>query len=187
MIEFVDLHLHSTYSNLDGFGTPSQIVKRAKEVGRLSVALTDHGSVSGFVQWKKACQTQGLKPIYGYEAYIVESIGKMFEGKERRKSHITLLAQNTQGYCNLLRLASLAYSKGFYYQPTIDKELLFNNNDGIICLSGCWSGFLQRQLKEGDVAGAKKTADEQVTDHRRRQNQSNLQIAVENSDDAGYQ
>ena len=91
MTQFVDLHLHSTYSNLDAFGSPAQIVERAKNIGRESIALTDHGSVSGLVQLKKACADQGVKPIYGMEAYMVKSIPEMFETKLRTKTHLDTL------------------------------------------------------------------------------------------------
>ena len=149
MVDFCDLHLHSTYSNLDGFGTPAQIVEKAKQIGRASIALTDHGSVSGLVQLKKACTENGIKPIYGCEFYIVDSLTAMFENKARTKNHLTVLASNFVGYRNLLRLASLAYHKGFYYRQTIDKELLFENQEGLIVFSGCWNGALQGLLKEG--------------------------------------
>ena len=114
MVNFVDLHLHSTYSTLDAFGSPAQIVERAKSIGRESIALTDHGSVSGLVQLKKACLDQGIKPIYGMEAYMVKSIPEMFETKLRTKTHISILASNQQGYKNLLKLASWSYGEGFY-------------------------------------------------------------------------
>ena len=156
---FVDLHLHSTYSNLDGFGTPEQVVTRAKEIGRDTIALTDHGSVSGLVQLKKACNKHDLKPIYGCEFYMVSSLSDMFANKERTKHHITVLASNQEGYGNLLRLASEAYRKGYYYKPTIDMAMLFDRNDGLIVLSGCWNGMMQRLLQNGNVKVAQKLAD----------------------------
>ena len=157
---FVDLHLHSTFSNLDGFGEPDEIVKRAKEIGRETIALTDHGSVSGLVKLKKACGSLGIKPIYGCEFYIVDSLSDMFRYKNRIKNHITVLASNLRGYNNLLQLASDSYHKGFYYKPTIDKELLFNNNEGLIVFSGCWSGRLQRMLKGGEFKSATSFVNE---------------------------
>lgn len=158
-MNFVDLHLHSTYSNLDAFGTPTQIVKRAKDIGRKALALTDHGSVSGIVQLMQACKEHGLKPIYGCEFYIVDSLPKMFEEKQRQKNHITVLAADLAGYKNLLKLISLAYSKGFYYRPTIDEQLLFENNTGLNILSGCWSGKIHSALRDGDVKSARIVAD----------------------------
>ena len=160
MAEFCDLHIHSTYSNLDGFGTPFQLAERAKSIGRKTLSLTDHGSVSGLVQLKKACEENSLKPIYGCEFYMVDSIESMYENKQRSKNHITVLASNLTGYRNLLKLSSDAYQKGFYYRPTIDKELLFEKQDGLIVFSGCWSGALQEKLKEGDIKGAEALAKE---------------------------
>jgi len=148
MTEYVDLHCHSCFSLLDSWGIPKQVVERAKELGRKSIALTDHGSISGWVQLDKACKDAGIKPIFGYEAYMVESIDKMFEGKLRKKNHLTLLAKNNTGYRNILKLASEAYNN-FYYFPTLDFDLLAKHSDGVICLSGCWSGMLQRLLADG--------------------------------------
>lgn len=108
----------------------------------------------------KACKEQGLKPIYGSEQYIVDSLPKMFETKQMRKNHITVLAKNVTGYKNLLKIASLAYSEGFYYRPTIDKQILFNNREGLVVLSGCWTGFVQEHLKNKDLDGAMKIVSE---------------------------
>ena len=151
---FVDLHLHSTYSNLDGFGLPVQIIERAKEVGRKTVALTDHGSISGFVKHMKACKANDIKPVYGCEFYMVDSLARMFAQKQQKKNHITVLAKNAEGYANVLKLATLQYSKGFYYKPTVDNEMLFENQEGLIILSGCWSGLLQNALQNNDLNGA---------------------------------
>ena len=114
------------------------MVSRAKAIDRKAIALTDHGSVSGLVQFRKACKDNNIKPIYGCEAYIVDSLDKMFAEKVQKKSHITILASNAIGYQNLLKIASLAYQKGFYYRPTIDTDILFNHQEGLIVLSGCW-------------------------------------------------
>lgn len=158
-VDFVDLHLHSTYSNLDGFGMPDQIVARAKEIDRKSIALTDHGSISGFVKHRKACVDHGLKPIYGCEFYVVDSLEQMFANKEQRKKHITVLAKDLEGYHNLLELATLSFSKGFYYKQTIDINMLFEHNKGLIVGSGCWNSFLQDCLKSSDIARAERLAN----------------------------
>jgi DNA polymerase-3 subunit alpha len=155
MREFVDLHCHSTYSLLDAFGTPMQLAERAKEIGRKAIAITDHGSISGWVQFNKACLAKDIKPIFGYEAYIVDSTKAVKEEKDRKRNHITLLAENSDGYKNLLRLSSLAYDN-FYYFPIIDLEILSQNATGVIALSGCWSGKLQKMLVEADMQGAEK-------------------------------
>ena len=153
MVEYVDLHCHSNFSLLDAYGTPLQVVGRAKELGRKSLALTDHGSISGWVQLDKACKDSSIKPIFGYEAYMIESIEKMFENKERKKNHLTLLAKNNVGYRNILKLATEAYNN-FYYYPTLDFDLLTRHSEGVICLSGCWSGMLQRLLADSKDAEA---------------------------------
>ena len=157
---FVDLHLHSTYSSLDGFGLPDQIVARAKAIGRESIALTDHGSVSGLVQLQKACKSNGIKPIYGCEFYTVEDIEDMRTNQQREKFHLTVVAMNDIGYKNLLQLSTRSYSEGFYHRPTIDKKMLFEHNDGLIVLSGCCFGMLQKHLMDGDKKAARKIADE---------------------------
>ena len=144
---------------MDAFGTPEQLVKQAKEIGRDTIALTDHGSVSGLVQLNEACHKHGLKPIFGCEFYMVESLEKMYEEKLRTKNHITVLAENYEGYKNLLTLSSLAYQRGFYYRPTIDLDLLFEYNKGLIVLSGCWNGMFQRLLQSEMVNEAKHLAD----------------------------
>jgi DNA polymerase-3 subunit alpha len=159
-IDFVDLHLHSTYSNLDGFGSPKQIAQRAKSIGRKALSLTDHGSVSGFVQLMQACKEEDIKPIYGCEFYMVESIEEMFATKQREKYHLTVIAKNLAGYRNVLKLASLSYSKGFYYRPTIDKKMLFEHSEGIYVFSGCYSGYVQHFLKNGDKKSALRIAGE---------------------------
>lgn len=153
-MEFCDLHGHTTYSQTDGWGTPIQVVARAKELGRKSIAITDHGTISGYVQFDKACKEAGIHSVFGYESYFVKSIDEMFEKKARKKNHLTILAMNQKGYANILKLASLAYQKGFYYSPTIDSEILFTHSEGLIVLSGCWSGILQRMLvaKNDNVA-----------------------------------
>ena len=154
-MQFTDLHLHSTFSCLDAWGLPKQILKRAKDLGRKTIAVTDHASISGYVQFSKVCKDNNIKMIYGIEPYMVNSISSMFENKERKKNHITLLAENEKGYKNILKLASEAYNN-FYYYPTIDWNLLFDNSEGIILLSGCWGGIVQRLLFERKVDEAEK-------------------------------
>ena len=189
MDNFVDLHLHSTFSNLDGFGSPEQVVSRAKAIGRKSIALTDHGSVSGLVQLKKACEKNDIKPIYGCEFYMVEDLDAMYANHQRGKNHITVLASNIEGYRNLLGLASDSYSKGFYFKPTIDKNLLFNRNEGLIVLSGCWSGMMQTMLKNGNKIDAMKLADEfkeVFTDNRYFLELQHYLLFQETTDDLRY-
>ena len=158
--QYVDLHGHSSFSNLDGFGMPNEVVERARTIGRESVALTDHGSVSGLVQLHKACEKNNIKPIFGCEFYTVEDIAVMREEQKREKFHLTVVAMNDIGYRNLLQLSTRSYSEGFYYKPTIDKKMLFEHNEGLIVLSGCCFGMLQTHLMNGDKKAARYIADE---------------------------
>ncbi len=148
---FVHLHCHSHYSLLDGASRIPGLAKRVKDLGMNACALTDHGNLYGAIEFYRACREAGLNPIVGYEAYIAP--GKRTEREARRRGeasfHLTLLAQNTVGFGNLVKMASRAYLEGYHYVPRIDKELLQEFKEGIICLSGCASGeFSELILKE---------------------------------------
>lgn len=134
---------------------------RAKELERTAVALTDHGSISGWVQLDKACKENGIKPIFGCEVYMVDSIQRMLSEKDRKKNHLTLLAKNNTGYKNILSLVSSAYDN-FYYFPTVDFNLLTKHSDGVIAFSGCWSGMLQRLLAENKIRDAEKLVEKYI-------------------------
>src|SRR5438132_1970308 len=149
---FVHLHCHSHYSLLDGASEIGNLVKRAKEHGMNSLALTDHGNLHGAIEFYRKAKDAGINPIIGYEAYIAP--GSRFEKKDAANSkeasyHLTLLAQNRTGFRNLVKLASAASLEGFYYKPRIDKELLTAHHEGIICLSGCVSSELSLALIKG--------------------------------------
>ena len=148
---FVHLHCHSHYSLLDGASSIDRLVERAKSLGMNSLALTDHGNLHGALQFYQKAQAAELNPIIGYEAYIApESRRKKDAGNLREASyHLTLLAQNRTGFRNLVKLASTAFLDGFYFKPRIDKELLAECNEGIICLSGCASSELSRAILYG--------------------------------------
>ncbi len=154
-IPFVHLHCHSHYSLLDGAARLDGLVGRAKEFGMPALALTDHGNLYGALEFYQKAMKEGIKPILGLEAYV--AVGSRFErslgGDSRKDSifHITLLAMNRTGYQNLLKLSSAAFLEGMYYKPRIDKELLTELNEGIICLSGCASSEFSRAiLNTGD-------------------------------------
>jgi DNA polymerase-3 subunit alpha len=142
-MKYVSLHHHSTYSYMDGFGLPAAHVERAAELGMNALALTEHGNVSSHVQLEKAAKTAGIKPIFGLEAYT--ALGP----KERRKFHLTLLAMNTLGYNNLMRIVSRSWAEGFYQWPTVSGQILADHNEGIICLSGCADSLLACSLLGG--------------------------------------
>lgn len=145
-MEYCDLHVHSSYSFLDGWGRCGQVFERAKELGRKYLAITDHDSTSAFVLMDVWGKEFGIKPIYGTELRIVSSIAKMKETKSRKKYHITLLAHNQEGTKNLNRLVTEAWDSGFYYYPTIDSSLLMKHMEGLIVMSGCPSGLISQLL-----------------------------------------
>ena len=157
--KFVNLHVHSEYSLLDGFGTPKNIIKKAKELGMDSIALTDHGAMYGAIEFYKAGLDQGIKPIIGVEAYI-SNLDHTQKGKDTKidTNHLILLAKNEEGYRNLMKLTSQAFVEGYYYRPKIDKENFKKYTKGVICLSGCMLGEVPSLLVQGDYAKAKKAA-----------------------------
>jgi len=148
---FAHLHCHSHFSLLDGAGSIGKLVERAKEHGMNALALTDHGNLHGALEFYKKAKAADVNPVVGYEAYIApgsrrdKNAGSMKEASY----HLTLLCQNRIGFQNLLKMASVAYLEGFYFKPRIDKELLEQHSEGIICLSGCVSSELNRTLLRG--------------------------------------
>jgi len=145
---FVHLHVHSHFSLLDGACKVEDLVSRAGELGMPALALTDHGNMYGSVQFYKAAEKAGIKPVIGYESYIAPGsrTSRDAEGMRDAAFHLTLLAENDAGYRNLLKLASTAFLDGFYYRPRIDKEILAEHSDGVIALSGCLKGEIPRLL-----------------------------------------
>lgn len=152
---FVHLHCHSHFSLLDGAGSIPRLVKRAKEHGMNGLALTDHGNLHGALEFYRECRSNDLNPIIGYEAYIAPGDRRVKSGGAGKESayHLTLLCQNRTGFKNLVKMASAASLEGFYFKPRIDKELLEQYHEGIICLSGCVSSeFSQAILRGGNGA-----------------------------------
>ena len=141
MSDFVHLHSHSEYSLLDGLPHPKDLAARAAELQQPALALTDHGSMFAAIEFYDACKAKNVKPIIGVEAYLAKRGMKDKDAKEDRSSyHLLLLAENDEGYHNLLRLVSAAELEGFYYYPRVDHELLAKHSAGIICTTGCPSG-----------------------------------------------
>ena len=157
---FAHLHVHSEYSLLDGAASIKKLVARCKELGMTSVALTDHGNMFGAAEFYTQATNAGIKPILGIEAYIAPGKRTEREAKGIRDAgyHIVLLAENQQGYQHLLKLASIGYLEGFYYRPRIDREVLEQYNDGLICTSACLSGEIPSALLAGDYERAKQSA-----------------------------
>ena len=162
---FVHLHCHSHYSLLDGASPIKKLVEKAKTSGMNGLAITDHGNLYGALDFYRACKDAEINPILGMEAYIAP--GSRFDKDatpgEETSYHLTLLAKNRNGFQNLMKLSSKAFLEGFYRKPRIDREILEQFNEDIICLSGCVSGELSRTLLRGgdgdfDVTAAKEIA-----------------------------
>ena len=156
---FTHLHLHTEYSLLDGAARIKDVVSRAKELGMTSLAITDHGAMFGVVDFYKECKAQGIKPIIGCEVYTAaRSHLDKDADRDKRQGHLILLAKNEQGYKNLIKIVSIGYTEGYYYKPRIDKDVLRAHSEGLICLSACLSGNVQRMLLNRDYEGAKAEA-----------------------------
>ena len=131
-MSFVHLHVHSHYSLLDGFGTPKDIVKKAKEHGSPAIAITDHGALYGAIEFYKAAKDYGIKPIVGCEIYMApQSRFDKTPGPQNKPFHLTLLAKDYTGYQNLMILVTKANLEGFYYKPRIDHGLLKAHSKGL--------------------------------------------------------
>lgn len=157
-MDFVHLHVHSEYSLLDGSARIRDMVSRAKELGMNSLALTDHGSMYGILQFYKACKDEGINPILGSEVYVTP--GDMTDKNQRNRQyfHLVLLAENNIGYQNLMKIVSIGNVDGFYYRPRVDYEVLKKYSEGIIATSACLSGEVQEYLLRGDYDTAKEKA-----------------------------
>ena len=159
---FVHLHCHSHYSLLDGASSIPKLVQRTADHGMNALALTDHGNMHGALEFYRACKSKQINPIIGYEAYIAPGSRKTKSGGKGRDSsyHLTLLCQNATGFKNLVKMASHASLDGFYFKPRIDKELLEEYNEGIICLSGCVSSEFSRAILKNAGNGAEESLAE---------------------------
>jgi DNA polymerase-3 subunit alpha len=146
-MSFVHLHVHTEYSLLDGFSNIHKLVERAHQMDMPAIAITDHGTMFGVIEFYNAAKQEGIKPIIGMEAYLAARTIKEHDPQEDKKSsHLLLLAENEAGYKNLLQLASIAQLEGFYYFPRIDHDLLAQHAEGLICTSGCMSAEIPRRL-----------------------------------------
>lgn len=159
-MSFVHLHCHSEYSLLDGAIRVEDLVKKAASLGMPSVALTDHGNLYGAVNFYQAAKKEGIKPIIGCEVYVAPGSMKDRNASSGKDAayHLTLLAADSEGYHNLVKLVSAAHLEGFYYKPRIDKELLAQHAKGIIALSGCLKGEVNTLLRNGHRKEAEQAA-----------------------------
>jgi DNA polymerase-3 subunit alpha len=158
---FVHLHCHTHYSLLDGASRIPELVERVKSLGMNALAITDHGNLYGAIEFYSECRAAGLNPIIGYEAYIAP--GKRTEREARKRGdagyHLTLLAHNTVGFKNLVKMASVAYLEGYHYVPRIDKELLAEHHAGLTCLSGCASSEFSELILKDQLDEARQLAE----------------------------
>ena len=157
---FTHLHVHTEYSLLDGSNKIKEYVRRVKELGMDSAAITDHGVMYGVIDFYKACRAEGIRPILGCEGYVAPNsrFDKELTGGDDRYYHLVLLAENNTGYNNLTRIVSRGFTEGYYYKPRVDMELLQEFHEGIIALSACLAGEVQRYITKGLYDEAKKTA-----------------------------
>ena len=159
-MSFVHLHTHTEYSLLDGSNKIKSYVKKCLDMGMNAAAITDHGNMYGVTKFYDECKAQGLKPIIGCEVYVAP--GSRFDREvvkgEDRYYHLILLAENDEGYHNLMKIVSIGYVDGFYYKPRVDFETLEKYHKGIICLSACLAGEVARALARGDYDEAKSVA-----------------------------
>jgi DNA polymerase-3 subunit alpha len=159
-MSFVHLHVHSEYSLLDGFSNLKKLVQRTKEMGMPAVALTDHGTMYGVVDFYNAAIKAGVKPIIGVEPYLApRGMSSRDPQLDKKSTHLLLIAENETGYHNLIKLTSAAQLKGFYYYPRIDHELLSQHAEGLICTSGCMSAEIPRLIQQGEIQTARKQLD----------------------------
>jgi DNA polymerase-3 subunit alpha len=158
---FTHLHLHSQYSLLDGAIAFEKLFSRCKELGMDSVAVTDHGNMFGAVEFYTKAIGSHIKPIIGIEAYVAPKsrLDRTKTSISDAAYHLILLAENNTGYQNLLKLATIGYTEGFYYRPRIDKEILTELNEGLIATSACPKGELAVQLAGGDEKAAQAVVE----------------------------
>ena len=161
-MSYIGLHVHTHYSLFDGIATPLEYVERAKELGMTSLAITDHGSLSGHREFYRAAKEQGIRPILGVEGYITADRFDQRDKQEREGlldlvyNHIIVLAKDEAGLENLNKLNEIAWTEGYYKKPRIDYEVLEKYSEGLIVLSGCLSGALAKAIEAEEFAEAKR-------------------------------
>ncbi len=158
-MSFAHLHVHTEYSLLDGACRIDRLIDAAKALGQTAIAVTDHGVMYGAVEFYKKAKAQGVKPIIGCEVYVAPR-SRLQKEKfyDSEYYHLVLLAKNEQGYKNLIKMVSLGFTEGFYSKPRIDKELLKEYSEGLVCLSACLAGEIPRLINAGSYEKAKQTA-----------------------------
>jgi len=161
MTQFVGLHVHTEYSLLDGASQIPDLVKQAVELQMPAIALTDHGVMYGAIELIKVCREKGIKPIIGNEMYVIN--GDITKQEKKKKYHQIVLAKDTQGYKNLVKLTTISHlqgaqGKGIFARPCINKEYLQQYRAGLIVTSGCLAGEVPQHILKGDLQSARETA-----------------------------
>ncbi|HEX2225037.1 MAG TPA: PHP domain-containing protein, partial [Thermoanaerobaculia bacterium] len=159
---FVHLHTHSEYSLLDGANRIPELVAHVRKLGMDSLAVTDHGNMHAAWSFYEEARAQGIRPILGFEAYLAYGPRQAREKPSwapSAYSHLVLLARNRTGYRNLVKLTSIGFTEGFYRRPRIDKDVLAEHAEGIVCLAACLSGEVAHHLRQGKYEEAKKSAE----------------------------
>ena len=160
-VPFAHLHVHTEYSLLDGANRIQPLIARVKELGMEHIAITDHGNMFGIMEFYKACKGEGINPVIGCEVYVApRDRHEQYEVDGTRYYHLILLAENNEGYRNLVQLVSRANTEGMYYKPRVDKELLRKYSKGLICLSACIAGEVPAWIIRGDMFRAEKVLQE---------------------------
>lgn len=159
-MNFTHSHVHTGYSLLDGSANIPELVKRAKELGMDSLAITDHGVMYGAIDFYKECKKQGIKPTIGCEVYVAPNsrFDREVGSEDERYYHLILLAETNQGYSNLSKIVTRGFTEGYYYKPRVDKEVLKEFHEGIICTSACLQGEVAFYLRKGFYDKAKEAA-----------------------------
>lgn len=154
-MSFVHLHVHTTYSLLDGFSSIKKLVAKTREMGMPALAVTDHGTLFAAIEFYKAAKDAGIKPIIGLEGYMASRRMQDKEAQlDKRSAHVILLAENITGYKNLLKIASASQLEGFYYHPRIDHDYLAAHSSGLICATACLKGEVPTAIREKGLEGA---------------------------------
>jgi len=158
-MSFAHLHVHTEYSLLDGFSKINKLITRVKEMGMPAVAITDHGTMFGVVDFFQTAKNAGIKPIIGLETYMASENMKVHEAQEKSSTHLLLLAENDQGYQNLLQIATASQLEGYYYHPRIDHDFLASHSEGLICTSGCMAAEIPRSILQMNLQAAREKLD----------------------------
>jgi DNA polymerase-3 subunit alpha len=159
-MSFVHLHVHTVYSLLDGFSNVEKLVQRAKQMDMPALAITDHGTMFGVMDFYKAANEAGIKPIIGMESYMAaRGMTERDPKLDKKSSHLLLLAENETGYRNLLQIASASQLQGFYYYPRVDHDFLAQHSEGLICTSGCLAAEIPRALMDQNPEEALRRLD----------------------------